>query len=90
MIFRDHLAPMRLAEQALELGGRQILRMSTVGRPSQPARFTKPAKVDGHAFCAIDVMWDIYGQPRIIETNGSNAGLSRHRRRHNCRNWCSP
>lgn len=76
MNFRDHLAPMRLAEQALELGGRQILRMSTVSRPRQPARFTKPAKVDGHAFCAIDVMWDIYGRPRIIEVNGSNAGLT--------------
>ncbi|MCA8929632.1 MAG: hypothetical protein KDC18_16320 [Alphaproteobacteria bacterium] len=76
MNFRDHLAPMRLAEQALELGGRQILRMSTVGRPRQPARFTKPAKVDGHAFCAIDAMWDVHGQPRIIEVNGSNAGLS--------------
>lgn len=76
MNFRDYLAPMRLAEQALELGGRQILRMSTVGRPRQHARFTKPAKVDGHAFCAIDLMWDIYGQPRIIEVNGSNAGLT--------------
>lgn len=76
MNFRDPLAPMRLVEPALELGGRQILRMSTVGRPRQPARFTKPAKVDGHAFCAIDVMWDIYGQPRIIEVNGSNAGLT--------------
>jgi hypothetical protein len=73
---RDHLAPMRLAEQALELGGRQILRMSTVDRPSKPARFRRKIDVDGYAFCAIDAMLDVNGQPRIIEVNGSNAGLT--------------
>jgi hypothetical protein len=76
MSFRDPFAPMRLQEQALELGGRQILRMSTVGRPSQPACFRQLANFDGHAFCAIDVMWDVHGAPRIIEVNGSNAGLT--------------
>ncbi len=76
MNFRDPLAIMRLAEQALELGGRQIIRKSTVGRPSQPARFSRRKDVDGHAFCALDIMKDVHGQLRIIEANGSNAASS--------------
>jgi hypothetical protein len=74
MNFHDSLASMRLLEQALEAGGRQILRMSTVDRPSKPARFRRKIDVDGYAFCAIDAMLDVNGQPRIIEVNGSNAG----------------
>ena len=76
MNFDDPLASMRLAEQALENDGRQITRMSTVGRPSQPARFIRPTTVDGYAYCAIDAIMDVHGQPRIIEVNGSNAGAS--------------
>lgn len=76
MNFRDPFASMRLLEQALEMGGRQILRMSKVDRPTQPARFRRQVDVDGHAFCAIDAMLDVNGQPRIIEVNGSNAGLT--------------
>ena len=76
MDIRDPLTHMRMTEQALEEGGRPIILMSTVSRPSQPARFIRPATVDGYAYCAIDAILDVHGQPRIIEVNGSNAGAS--------------
>ena len=72
----DSLSLMHLTEQALEKTGRQTTRMSTVGRPSQLARFIRPARVDGYAYCAIDAILDVDRQPRIIEVNGSNAGAS--------------
>ncbi|MBP2560093.1 hypothetical protein J2857_002862 [Neorhizobium galegae] len=67
---------MRLTELALQSGGRQIIPMSTVSRPAISACFSRKIDTDGYAFCGIDAMVDIDGRPRIIEVNGSNAGLT--------------